>query len=76
MDCVTSLGFSTYLAEHAIRMANFDLPQAIEILLGNEPSLMAYIEQQNQAKKEELKRNDTKVEQEKVVDFVDLVTVE
>jgi hypothetical protein len=50
---VTALGFSENMATHAIRMAEFNCQGAIEILLTNEPAIMAFIEQHNRAKLEE-----------------------
>lgn len=47
---VTALGFSEFMATHAIRMAEYNCTVAVEILLTNEPGIMAFIEQQNAAK--------------------------
>ena len=44
---MTALGFSEFMAGQAIRMANFNIEQAVEILLSDEPGLLAYIEEQN-----------------------------
>jgi hypothetical protein len=38
------------MATHAIRMAEYNCTVAVEILLTNEPGIMAFIEQQNAAK--------------------------
>jgi hypothetical protein len=67
---VTALGFSEFMATHAIRMAEFNCTVAVEILLTNEPGIMAFIEQQNVAKIEEQKQKEKEKSDESNSDSV------
>ena len=41
------MGFGTYEAGFAIRMAGFNVERAIEILLTDQPRLLTFIEEEN-----------------------------
>ena len=44
---VSAMGFGTYEAGFAIRMAGFNVERAIEILLTDQPRLLTFIEEEN-----------------------------
>lgn len=55
LDAVCALGFESYMAGFALKMARFDSQRAIEILLSNQTELIAFIEKQQieKARKEQ-----------------------
>jgi hypothetical protein len=50
LEIVCGLGFEPYLAGYALRMARFSTDRAVNILLGEQESLLAFIERDNQEK--------------------------
>jgi ElaB/YqjD/DUF883 family membrane-anchored ribosome-binding protein len=55
---VTVMGYSPLEADAALRMANFDISQAIELLLTNIDEVLSYSERQAKQKEEELRRKE------------------
>jgi hypothetical protein len=52
------MGYSPLEADAALRMANFDISQAIELLLTNIDEVLSYSERQAKQKEEELRRKE------------------
>lgn len=58
IETVTVMGYSVEEADAALRMANFDIQQAIEMLLVNIEEVVAFSERRAKEKQEELKRKE------------------
>jgi hypothetical protein len=58
IETVTVMGYSIEEADAALRMANFDIQQAIEMLLTNVEEVVAYSERRQKQKQDELKKKE------------------
>lgn len=58
IETVTVMGYSVEEADAALRMANFDIQQAIEMLLTNVEEVVAFSERRLKEKQDELRRKE------------------